>query len=223
MANGFSALIRRTTLKLFNYLYSMMDQTRIGYYYWQQPMTNRLAPFGIFGSCTQVFSKHARGESCTKQETSLGRSHENCAGRYSWSVVSSSNVAFSWGSRHNIICDPRPGAQGFSCPPPSISLDNFSPITNRYIDIGAGGPAPFTFTVSSNVSWVGLSVTKGNISPESPEQRVYVSVTDWNELNDGANSAQVTFKATASGQPPMSLVLTVNAQMNSVTEGFKGS
>lgn len=101
-------------------------------------------------------------------------------------------------------------------------MDNFSPITNRYFDIGAGGPTPFTFVVTSNASWVKLSTTKGNISPKTPEQRVYISVGDWNQLKDGTNTAQLTFKAMASGQPDLSVTAFVNAQKNAVASGFKG-
>lgn len=104
-----------------------------------------------------------------------------------------------------------------------MSLDNFSPITNRYVDVAAGGPIPFTFTVTSSAPWIKLSVTKGSISPKSPEQRVYLEVADWNQLKDGANSAQVTFKATAAGQPDMSVTVTINAQKNTVDGGFKGA
>ncbi len=127
-----------------------------------------------------------------------------------------------------ILLKQRPGdnpfqcAQGFNCPPPSVSLDNFSPITDRYFDIGAGGPTPFTFTATSNTSWLKLSVAKGNISPKAPEQRVFVSIPDWSKLKDGSNSAQVTFKATAAGQADLSLTVTVFAQKNSVLGGFKG-
>jgi hypothetical protein len=112
---------------------------------------------------------------------------------------------------------------GFNCPPPTVSLDNFSPITDRYFDIAAGGPSPFSFIATSNATWIKLSTTHGNISPKSPEQRVSVSVPDWKPLNDGMNTAQINFTAKASGQPDLSVSVFVNALKNNVASGFRGS
>ena len=103
-----------------------------------------------------------------------------------------------------------------------MTLDNFSPIQDRYIDVGAGGPTPFTFSVSSNATWLKVSTSRGSISPITPEQRVFVSVPIWNQLNEGENIALLTFTATVSGQP--SLVVPVNfiATKNTPSSGFKG-
>jgi len=169
----------------------MMDQTRLGYYYWQQPMTNTMPAVTRVQSKKQVLAGVMR--------------------------IVPEGTRGAWPGDNPFQC-----AQGFNCPPPSVSLDNFSPITDRYFDIGAGGPAPFTFTAASNASWLQLSVTKGNISPKAPEQRVFVSVPDWSKLKDGSNTAQVTFKATTAGQADMSLTVTVLAQKNSAPGGFKG-
>ena len=81
-------------------------------------------------------------------------------------------------------------AQGYGCPNPTITLDPYIPFQNRYIDIGAGGPQPFTFTVTTNVSWIDLSLISGSISPSGPEQRVYVSVKDWSQVS-GTEAAVV--------------------------------
>ncbi|KAF9450528.1 glycoside hydrolase family 115 protein [Macrolepiota fuliginosa MF-IS2] len=168
----------------------MMDQTRLGYYYWQQPMTNTMPAVNRvqsrklgLGGVMRIVPEGTRG---------------------------------AWPGDNPNQC-----AQGYGCPPPSISVDNFSPINNRYVDVSAGGPISFAFTVTGNSSWIKLSTTKGQISPTAPEQRVYIDI-DWNQLQDGANSAQVTFKATASGQPPSSVPITINAQKRSVAGGFKG-
>lgn len=169
----------------------MMDQTRLGYYYWQQPMVDSMPAVNRVQSRKQALAGVMR--------------------------IVPEGTRGAWPGDNPFQC-----AQGYNCPPPSISLDNFSPITNAYFDIGAGGPTSFTFTATSNASWVKLSDTKGSISSKSPEQRVYVSVADWSQLKDGANSAQVTFKATAKGQPSMSVNAVVNAQKNSVSGGFKG-
>jgi hypothetical protein len=118
--------------------------------------------------------------------------------------------------------NPNQCAQGFSCPPPTVTLDNFSPISNLYFDVGAGGPASFTFAVTSNASWLTLSPAKGSISSSSPEQRVFASVKDWSKLAAGANTAQITFVATTKGQPSLSVPATFIATKNTPTSGFKG-
>lgn len=94
-------------------------------------------------------------------------------------------------------------AQGYNCGPPTITLDSFNPFQNSYIDVGAGGPASFTFTVSSNASWVKLSPDHGSISPKSTEQRVFVSVPDWSKVAAGANTVALTLTAKSAGQPDL--------------------
>ena len=104
-----------------------------------------------------------------------------------------------------------------------MTLDNFSPIQNRYIDVGAGGPTPFTFTVLSNVTWLKVSTSRGIISPNTPEQRVLVSVPDWSQLDEGENGAMVTFTATASDQPALVVPIFFIATKNTPSSGFKGT
>ncbi|TFK36601.1 hypothetical protein BDQ12DRAFT_667737 [Crucibulum laeve] len=169
----------------------MMDQTHLGYYYWQQPMTNTMP------SITRV------------QKNKI-----NIAGVMR--IVPEGTLG-AWPGDNPNQC-----AQGYSCPPPSISMDSFSSPSNRYIDVGAGGPIPFTFTATSNASWLTLSPSKGSISPSSPEQRVFASIADWSKLSAGSNSAIITFKATATGQPDLSVTVMFNAQKNTVSSGFKG-
>ncbi|KAF5366744.1 hypothetical protein D9758_006544 [Tetrapyrgos nigripes] len=96
-------------------------------------------------------------------------------------------------------------AQGYSCPVPTLTLDNFDPFANRYVDIGAGGPTPFTFTVSANVSWLKFSTTQGSISPDRSEQRVWISVGDWDQLEGGDIAAKITFAASATAAPGLTL------------------
>ena len=123
-------------------------------------------------------------------------------------------------------CIRRPGDNpnqctlGYSRPPPSITLDSFVPFGNRYIDVGSGGPAPFTFTVTSNASWLQISPPKGSISPNNPEQRVFFSV-DWSKV-DGAQDAQITFTALAQGQPNLVQTVGFTANHTVVPNGFKG-
>ena len=103
-----------------------------------------------------------------------------------------------------------------------MTLDNFSPIQDRYIDVGAGGPTPFTFTVLSNVTWLKVSTARGSISPNTPEQRVFVSVLNWDQLNEGENNAVVNFTATVSGQPELVVPVVFIATKNTPSSGFKG-
>lgn len=103
-----------------------------------------------------------------------------------------------------------------------MALDSFSPFQNRYIDVGAGGPTPFTFTVTSNASWVKLTPAKGSISPKSPEQRVFISVADWSQLAGGANTASLTFTATASKEPASAVTVMFTATKVAPPADFKG-
>lgn len=122
---------------------------------------------------------------------------------------------------------PRPGdnpnqcAQGYSCPPPTLILDSFVPFGSRYIDIGAGGPSPFTWTATVNASWLQLSSTKGSISPSQPEQRIFASV-DWTKVS-GAENAVITLTAKASGQPDLVQTVDFTANHTVVPSGFKGT
>lgn len=115
---------------------------------------------------------------------------------------------------------------GYNCPPPTVTLDPFDAFQNRYIDVGAGGPAPFTFTVTSNATWVKLSPTRGSISTSNPEQRVFASVPDWSKLAAGANFATLTFTATAKNQLvnvlTVPVVFAANNTKSALPSNFKG-
>ncbi|KAH9920841.1 uncharacterized protein BXZ73DRAFT_104577 [Epithele typhae] len=111
-------------------------------------------------------------------------------------------------------------AQGYNCGNPSLTLDPFVPTGNRYVDVGAGGPSPFTFTVSSNASWVTLSTTKGSISTDNSEERVFLGV-DWDKIT-GVQAAVVTIKATIPGQSSMSVPVTLTADKTVVPSDFHG-
>ncbi|KAF8064309.1 hypothetical protein FPV67DRAFT_1672029 [Lyophyllum atratum] len=170
----------------------MMDQTHLGYYYWQQPMTNTMPAVNRVQSRKQALAGVMR----IVPEGTLG----------------------AWPGDNPNQC-----AQGYGCPAPSLSLDPFTPFGNRYIDVGAGGPAPFTFTAAADQSWLALSPAKGSISPSAPEQRVFASVKDWSQLKDGANTATITFTATAAGQPSLKVTVGFTANKLTVPSGFKGS
>ncbi|OCH83989.1 hypothetical protein OBBRIDRAFT_742368 [Obba rivulosa] len=109
---------------------------------------------------------------------------------------------------------------GYNCPNPTVYLDAFVPAGNRFIDVGAGGPTPFTFTVTSNVSWAKITPSQGSVSPSSPEQRVVLSAA-WDKV-EGAQAALITFNASVQDQPPMSLTVTFIANHTTVPSGFTG-
>jgi len=88
--------------------------------------------------------------------------------------------------------------------------------------VGAGGPIPFTFTATSNVTWLKLTPNRGSVSPGSPEQRVLASVSDWSKVDAGANNAVITFTATSSGQPNASVTVMFTATKNTPPANFKG-
>jgi len=146
----------------------MMEQTHLGYYYWQQPMANTMPLI-----------------------TRVQRNKQALAGIMR---IAPEGTAGAWPGDNPNQC-----AQGFSCPPPGITIDSFDTFQNRFIDVGAAGPQAFTFNVTSNATWVTLSTTHGSISPSNPEQRVFVSVGDWSKLAAGNNFATLTFTATATG------------------------
>jgi len=112
---------------------------------------------------------------------------------------------------------------GYNCPDWTLSLNNFDVFRNRYIDVGAGGPASFDFTVSSNASWVKLSEVKGKLSKGNPEKRIWVSVGDWGKLSNGPNAAVLTFRATAKGFQPLNVNVNFVATKRTVPSGFKGT
>lgn len=124
-------------------------------------------------------------------------------------------------SRYRPGDNPNQCALGYNCPPPTLTLDSFVPFGNRYIDIGAGGPASFAFSLTSNVTWLHLSSTKGSITPSSPEQRVFASV-DWSAVT-GVQNAIITITATAAGQPSSSQAVYLVANHTVAPSDFKGT
>ncbi|CCM00715.1 uncharacterized protein FIBRA_02755 [Fibroporia radiculosa] len=111
-------------------------------------------------------------------------------------------------------------AQGYSCPNPTLFLDPYVPAGNRYVDIGAGGPAPFNFTVSSNVSWLTLSFTNASISSSVPEQRLYASV-DWSQVME-TDYGLITLNASVFDQPAESFTIGFVANYTEVPENYTG-
>ncbi|KAG8693157.1 hypothetical protein FRC08_009293 [Ceratobasidium sp. 394] len=115
-------------------------------------------------------------------------------------------------------------AQGYNCPPPSLPpLDPYTPGKTRYIDISAGGPNTFSWTASSNASWLTLSPASGSVSASKPETRMTVSV-DWTKLGSTTGYASIVIKSAASKQVGGATSVMVNfaALGRSPASGFKG-
>ncbi|QRV92865.1 glycoside hydrolase family 115 protein [Ceratobasidium sp. AG-Ba] len=170
-----------------------MDQTHLGYYYWQQPMTNTMPAVNRVASKKQALAGPMR----ITIEGSLG----------------------AWPGDNSNQC-----AQGYNCPPPSLPpLDPYTPGKTRYIDISAGGPNTFSWSASSNASWLSLSPSSGSISASKPDTRMTVSV-DWSKLGSGAGYASISIKSASSKQVGAATSVTVNlaAYARSPASGFKG-
>jgi hypothetical protein len=116
--------------------------------------------------------------------------------------------------------NPNQCAQGYNCPPPTLAFDPYLPAGNRFFDVGAGGPAAFTFAAAANVSWLKMDVTRGAISPAHPEQRVYASV-DWAQVT-GVQHAAITLNASAPGQPLQTFQFFAVANRTAAPAGFRG-
>ncbi|KAF8192809.1 hypothetical protein K438DRAFT_2017963 [Mycena galopus ATCC 62051] len=141
----------------------MMDQTHLGYAYWQQPMQNSMPPI-----------------------TRVQKNKEALPGPMR---ISPEGTLAAWPGDNQFQC-----AANFNCPPPTISIDQFDPISNRFIDVGAAGPIPFTWSTAVNASWLTMSPDHGSISPSNTEQRVFATI-DWDQLDDGLTAATVNFTA----------------------------
>ena len=199
----------------------------LGYYYWQQPMTNS---YVLAISLISIIRSQTNLTACLLSTESKSASRpwlDLCELPLKALVGLGKHFAFSL-TKQNPDWYFRPGdnlsqcAQGYNCPPPTVNLESFSVFQSRYVDVGAGGPSPFTFEVSSNVSWIGTSPSSGSISPNNPEERVFFNVKDWSSLDNGVSTAQITFTGTAKDQPSMSVAMFLNAAKMSVPGDFHG-
>ncbi|KAL1720290.1 GH115 alpha-glucuronidase [Schizophyllum commune] len=169
----------------------MMDQTHVGYYYWQQPMTNTMPAVNRVQSRKQALAGVMR--------------------------IIPEGTAGAWPGDNPYQC-----AKGYDCGDPTIYIDRYSPSSDRYVDVSAGGPAPFSWNVTSNASWVSTSIEGGDISPDSKEARLYLTVNDWSAVN-GTSYAQLTFVAISSIDDPLTVNLTLIAyNPGAPAEGFTG-
>ncbi|TFK29114.1 hypothetical protein FA15DRAFT_583018 [Coprinopsis marcescibilis] len=172
-----------------------MSQTHLGYYYWQQPMANTLVqpPLVRISPRKQALPGPMR------------------------ITVENSNGAWPGDNRNNC-------KDGYNCGEATLTLDNYDTIGSKYISISAGGPTQFTYTVAANVSWARISSTRGSVSAagREPEQRIFLSVSDWSQLAPGRNVAKLTITANAPGQTPSIVSPTFVAIKNAAAPGFSG-
>src|SRR5665213_1355764 len=83
--------------------------------------------------------------------------------------------------------NPNDCAQQFSCPNPSlIAMDPFVPAGNRFIEIAAGGPNTFAWTLDTTAPWVKFSQAKGTSTAKSADARVFLSV-DWSKMTGSSD------------------------------------
>ena len=113
------------------------------------------------------------------------------------------------------------GASGLGCGNAVMSIDSYNTFGNRFIDVGLGGPAAFTFAVTSNVTWLKSSPSSGSISSSSPEQMVFFSV-DWSKVS-GQQTASISIKATPQGLKTQTTHVNFHANHKSVSSGFHGA
>lgn len=169
----------------------MMDQTHVGYYYWQQPITNTMPAVNRVQLRKQALAGVMR--------------------------IIPEGTAGAWPGDNPYQCD-----RGYDCGDPTMSIDRYSPISDRYVDVASGGPASFSWNVSSNATWVSISTEGGDISPDNNEARVYLSVNDWSAI-EAYTAAQLTFIATSEGVDPLAVNLTFIAYNPGVpADGFAG-
>ena len=117
-------------------------------------------------------------------------------------------------------------ADGYSCAPPTLTFDPYVPFQSRFIDVASGGPSPFDFTATSNVSWLTISPSQGSISNSTPEVRVFLTV-DWSQVNGSSDLAQITFNASSSanisgGQTTMSTPAYLLVNKTAPPDNFTG-
>ncbi|KAL5525075.1 hypothetical protein ACEPAF_8944 [Sanghuangporus sanghuang] len=173
---------------------SIMDQTHVMYYYWQQPMANTMPPVSKIQAKKEALAGPMR--------------------------IAPEGTRGAWPGDNVNQC-----AEGYNCPLYSLNLDRYAPIQEKYVDVGAGGPNAFTFTATTNVSWLTLMPTEGSISPSNPEIRVEGTV-DWSQVpaSNGSQAAAIYFNATLEGQDEVKQSTTVYfvATNYNVSEGFSG-
>ncbi|KAG6809899.1 hypothetical protein H0H92_014200 [Tricholoma furcatifolium] len=170
----------------------MMDQTHVGYYYWQQPMANTMPAVSIVQPKKMALAGVMR--------------------------ISPENTLGSWPGDNPNQC-----SQGYNCPAPVITLDNFDTFGNKYLDVGLGSPTGFTWVATSNASWLDISVTQGTVTAANPETRVFFSVKDWSQLPAGTSYAALNFTANAVGQKiPLVVPVVFEAIKNELPSSFSG-
>ncbi|KAG9028880.1 hypothetical protein FRB95_005930 [Tulasnella sp. JGI-2019a] len=124
----------------------MMDQTHIGYYYWQQPMGNVL--MGV--NRVQKNKVPLPGPMRIAIESSAG----------AWPGDNGNNCAQGYG------CPP----------PTLLTFDPYMPNPSRYIDISLGGPGSFKWNITKSAPWIKVSSSQGSVDRTNPDTTIEVSI-----------------------------------------------
>lgn len=107
--------------------------------------------------------------------------------------------------------------QGYNCPPPTLrTFDTYQPFASRYIDISAGGPNSFSWTLTTSANWILASKKSGTVTRTQPETRVEISI-DWSKVSGSTASGNVLISTKT-----QSLQIFVNANKTAVPSGFHG-
>lgn len=193
----------------------MMEQTHVGYYYWQQPMGNTMP--GV--NRVQKNKIPLPGPMRIAMENSAGAWYAP----FSLIFVSSTQlIAFPFARRpgdNSNDC-----AQGYSCPPPSLlTFDPYMPIASRYLQISLGGSGEFTWNITTTAPWIKLSSAKGSINRANPDTTVEVSI-DWGHVPTSSVTGSITIYNTAPGFYMLgdNQLINVNANKTAVSNGYHG-
>jgi len=100
------------------------------------------------------------------------------------------------------------------------SFDSYMPDPNQYLDISAGGPGSFGWTINVTGDLIKVSQLSGTVTRATPEQRVEISI-DWDKVNGTWASGQLLVSADV---VPIqeTLQVFINANKTQVPNGYHG-
>lgn len=123
----------------------MMSQPHMGSQYWQQPMRNMLPPLSYVHVEDEAWPNTAMGSNIR---------------------VGVDGSKGAWPGDNQFNC-----AQGYNCPDPSLrALGRYDGNQRRSIWVSAGDSNPFSFSATTNVSWLQLSHRLATDSPSASNQ-----------------------------------------------------
>jgi hypothetical protein len=141
----------------------MLDMPHIGYpdNHWHTPQRNSLPPISYIHAGEP--SRLGREGIARGQLSNLRYTLENSYG--------------SWPGTNPDNCPKK-----FDCPPPAVyPMDRYG-ASSCWVEISSGGPADVTWSTSTNVSWLHVEPSSGEIKGDgSTDTRCYITV-DWDKV-----------------------------------------